>query len=76
MDGINLREVANAIIKEFPQLADDIDDAWKTMNRCIKYGESVIEEEDLFYWYIHKLKKGKYEGERIRNSNYKKVPKS
>ena len=58
MDGINLREVANAIIKEVPQLADDIDDAWKTMNRCIKYGESVIEEEDLFYWYIHKLKKG------------------
>jgi len=57
MDGINLREVANAIIKEFPQLADDIDDAYKTMNKCIKDGESKIEEQDLFYWYIHKLKK-------------------
>jgi len=58
MDGINLREVANAIIKEFPQLADDIDDAYKTMNRCIKDGESQIDEGDLFYWYIHKLKRG------------------
>jgi|SaaInlStandDraft_4_1057021.scaffolds.fasta_scaffold11343_2 hypothetical protein len=57
MDDINLREVANAIIKEFPQLADDIDDAYKTMNKCIKDGESKIEEQDLFYWYIHKLKK-------------------
>jgi len=27
MGGANLREVANAVIKEFPQLADDIDDA-------------------------------------------------
>jgi len=45
MDDINLREVANAIIKEFPQLADDIDDAYKTMNKCIKDGESKIEEE-------------------------------
>ena len=59
MDGINLREVANAIIKEFPQLADDIDDAYKTMNKCIKDGESKTEEEDLFYWYIHQLKKRK-----------------
>ena len=53
-----IRVAADKIIKEFPQLSEEIKDAWKTMHRCIEEGESRIEEEDLFYWYIHKLKKG------------------
>ena len=53
-----IRDAADEIIKEFPQLSEEIKDAWKTMHRCIEEGESRIEEEDLFYWYIHKLKKG------------------
>jgi hypothetical protein len=61
MGGTNLREVANAIIKEFPQLSEEIKDAWKTMHRCIEEGESRIEEEDLFYWYIHMLKRSEEE---------------
>jgi len=63
MDGIGnvedeIRDSADEIIKEFPQLSEAIKDAWKTMYRCIEEGESKVEEQDLFYWYIHKLKKG------------------
>lgn len=57
MNDTNLREIANRIIKEFPQLTDDINEAYTCMEREIANGESKTEEEDLFYWYIHKLKR-------------------
>ena len=53
----DLREIADKIIAEHPQLSNEIEKAWNTMQRCIKEGESKTEEEDLFYWYIHKLTK-------------------
>jgi len=53
----HLKEVADDIIKEFPQLSTEIKDAWNNMTRCIEEGESVQDEEDLFYWYVHKLKR-------------------
>lgn len=53
----DLRKIADEIITEHPQLSNEIEKAWNTMQRCIKEGESKTEEEDLFYWYIHKLKK-------------------
>ena len=55
MDGI--RKIADEIIQEFPELSNDIEDAWSTMQNSIENGESKIDEQDLFYWYIHKLKK-------------------
>lgn len=52
-----LKKIADEIIVEHPQLINEIEEAWNTMQRCIKEGESKTEEEDLFYWYIHKLKR-------------------
>lgn len=54
----DIRKIADEIIQEFPALSDDIKDAWASMHRSIENGESKIDEQDLFYWYIHKLKKG------------------
>lgn len=51
------RKFADDIIDDFPQLKDDINEAWNTMQQCIKDGEDKENEEDLFYWYINKLKR-------------------
>jgi hypothetical protein len=55
MDGIS--NIAHILI-EYPQLEDKIIEAYSTMIKSIENGESKIEEQDLFYWYIHKLKRG------------------
>jgi len=52
------KDIAEEIINEFPNTREEIVTAWKAMHKNIEEGESRIEEEDLFYWYIHMLKKG------------------
>ena len=51
------RKIADEIIAEFPHLEVDINEAYDSMLRCIDEGESTREEQDMFYWYIHKLKR-------------------
>jgi hypothetical protein len=55
---LELPSFAIRIIKDHPELKDEVNNAYETMCRCIKEGEAQVEEEDLFYWYIHKLEKG------------------
>jgi len=51
------RKFADDIINEYPQLKDEVNEAWNDLLSDIEQGESLRETKDMFYWYINKLKR-------------------
>ena len=51
-----IKVFVDATISNLPLLADDINDAYRSMLGNIEAGAEKENEEDLFYWYVNKLK--------------------